>query len=886
MKTFFEMNVSRTKTFVLYGNLQDTIWCPDLIPRDIEHYLVKLLKSQEYEHIIFYGGAGTRGAYCLDEESARFFFSPNRDIPLPQAISEEVGQAPEETAADEKEAKEEAGVRGPAAVGTGVSRSQVSDALDSLFDDLGPGGEGEYRPGDISAAAPSAPAESPDPAGSPGAVDPPAAAGAAGGSPSAARRRVRYAYRGQEMSEFLQTICQLMLENKSRMAVVFYNILTTDIQNNNLRDNILATWEQSGRKNICVMLCPETLYNEEALVTRIQQVGLEGKFLTQGPQPGQSIPNPINCLRIAQPAADEIKYMLRYLSLVGDEHGRRLKFRYSDLDTLAGQVRFASEKHTRSLKQGFEYMSEIHQRFAHYMGQEPRDEMLTRETINQIYGVSGKNPAYPAERKEGRSGKAGWAVQRISAEIPNLEEEKTLDQLLEELDALVGLQEVKDEIRNLIAIQTANRWRMENGLPPVSTSLHMVFTGNPGTGKTTVARLIGHIYHAIGVLSWGETVDVGRDKLVANYVGQTAPKTSQAIESAKGGVLFIDEAYTLSEGGKGDFGQEAIDTLVKYMEDNREDLVVIVAGYPDKMRTFIDANDGLKSRFTKSINFDDYSADEMMEILAGMCKKSQYLLTDDASARAREIMQKGKNLGGKNFGNGRYVRNVYEVAVGRSAVRLAGMGTFTKQDACTLLPEDFVLPSNIKGQGEEGHSEEEKSTEELLEELDALVGLQKVKDEVRNLIAIQTTNRWRRENGLPPISTSLHMVFTGNPGTGKTTVARLIGHIYHAIGVLSRGQTVEVSREDLVAPYIGQTAQKTRAVLDRALGGVLFIDEAHTLASDFDFGQEAVDTILRYMENNRDDLVVILAGCPDEMKRFIGLNPGLAARFTIIEFED
>ena len=180
----------------------------------------------------------------------------------------------------------------------------------------------------------------------------------------------------------------------------------------------------------------------------------------------------------------------------------------------------------------------------------------------------------------------------------------------------------------------------------------------------------------------------------------------------------------------------------------------------------------------------------------------------------------------------------------------------------------------------------ERTLDQLLKELDALVGLQKVKEEIRDLIAIQTTNRWRKENGLPPVSTSLHMVFTGNPGTGKTTVARLIGEIYHAIGVLSRGQTVEVSREDLVAPYIGQTAQKTRAVLDRALGGVLFIDEAHTLASDFDFGQEAVDTILRYMENNRDDLVVILAGCPDEMKRFIGLNPGLAARFTIIEFED
>ena len=493
--------------------------------------------------------------------------------------------------------------------------------------------------------------------------------------------------------------------------------------------------------------------------------------------------------------------------------------------------------------------------------------------------ASEKFAGEPLEQKKDESGRVDQAV---SAEIPNARPERTLDQLLKELDALVGLQKVKEEIRDLIAIQTTNRWRKENGLPPVSTSLHMVFTGNPGAGKTTVARLIGEIYHAIGVLSRGQTVEVSREDLVGSYVGHTANKTRQVIESAKGGVLFIDEAYTLSTGGQGDFGQEAIDTLVRHMENNRDDLVVILAGYPDEMRTFINANAGLQARFTKFIRFDDYSEDDMMEILAGMCKKGQYTLTDDASARARKIMQRGRELGGKNFGNGRYVRNVYEAAVLRSAIRLAGMGTITKPDACTLLPEDFVLSSDM----EEPDALVEKSTDQLLEELNTSVSSQKVKDEVFRLIAIQTTNRWRRENGLPPISTSLHMVFTGNPGTGKTTVARLIGHIYHAIGVLSRGQTVEVSREELVAPYIGQTAQKTRAVLDRALGGVLFIDEAHTLASDFDFGQEAVDTILRYMENNRDDLVVILAGCPDEMKRFIGLNPGLAARFTIIEFED
>ena len=343
----------------------------------------------------------------------------------------------------------------------------------------------------------------------------------------------------------------------------------------------------------------------------------------------------------------------------------------------------------------------------------------------------------------------------------------------------------------------------------------------------------------------------------------------------------------MSEGGEHDFGREAIDTLVKHMEDNRGDFVVIVAGYPDKMHTFIDSNEGLQSRFTKYVNFEDYSVEEMMEILAGMCKKEQYILTDAASAQARVVMQKGKNLGGRNFGNGRYVRNVYENAVGRSAVRLADMDTITAQDASTFAPEDFVLPSNIK---DKDTSEEEKTTEELLKELDQYIGLTKVKTQVRKLINQVRMNRKRAEKGIPVTKTSLHLVFTGNPGTGKTTVARILAKLYKSIGILKTGQLVEVGREDLVAQFVGQTAQKTKEVLNRALGGVLFIDEAYTLASntsDNDFGQESIDTILRYMENNRNKIVVIVAGYPREMKRFIESNPGLESRFTtMIGFED
>lgn len=905
MKTFFETNISKTKTFVLYGNLQDTIWCPDLLPRDIEHYLVKLLKSRGYEHVIFYGEAGTKGAYCLDEESARFFFSPNRDIPLPGAISEEAEQ---ETAEAERREPSRAGAGETQENDAGATGSQVSDALEDLFP--AEDEEDDYAPGDISAAFPqenqpanasTAPVNaSPAPANvSPASANASTAPGEEHSSSGTVRQRVRYSYRGQTMSEFLQKIHPLMLRQDSRMAVIFYNILTTDITSSDLRDDILDIWEMNSKGNICLLLFPETLYNEAALENRIRQFGLESKFLKPNFETHQFTPNPVNCLRIARPAVDEVKYMLRYLAIAGDEKGNRIKFRYADLDSIADQIMYASEICSGDPGRGVESMSEIYQRFSVYLDRdlqesaqtmetgEPLENILTPEMVGQIYGVSDMKPQPKKEQKNEESGEADWAVRRVTVEIPDAEPEKTLDELLAELDALTGLEKVKSEVRGLIDLQSTNRWRRENGLPVETISLHMVFTGNPGTGKTTVARLIGQIYHAIGVLSRGHTIEASRENLVAPYVGQTAIKTREVIERAKGGVLFIDEAYTLSRGGENDFGQEAIDTLVKQMEDNREDLVVIVAGYPDEMRTFIEANAGLQSRFTKYVDFEDYSVEEMLEILKGMCGKGQYILTDAASDRARMIIQKGRDLGGKKFGNGRYVRTVYETAISRLAKRMVETNAITVEKASTFLPEDFVLPSNVK---EKDGSEDEKTTEELLKELDQFIGLEKVKVQVRKLINNVKMSRIKAEKGMKVTKISLHLVFTGNPGTGKTTVARLLAKLYKSIGILETGQLIEVGREDLVGQYVGHTAPKTREVLDRALGGVLFIDEAYTLTasdSNNDYGQEAVDTILRYMENHRDKIVVIVAGYPNEMKRFIESNPGLESRFTTtIDFED
>jgi hypothetical protein len=265
---------------------------------------------------------------------------------------------------------------------------------------------------------------------------------------------------------------------------------------------------------------------------------------------------------------------------------------------------------------------------------------------------------------------------------------RPIEQLLAELDALVGLAEVKAEVRlvtNLIRVQQLRRQRH---LAVAETGHHLVFTGNPGTGKTTVARLIGQIYRTLGVLEQGQLVETERAGLVAGYMGQTALKTTEVFDSAAGGMLLIDEAYALSRGKDGDFGSEAIDTLVKLMEDRRDEVVVIAAGYPDEMADFLDANPGLRSRFPRTIHFPDYSTDELVAIFENMCTANAYQLTPEA--RAAIVSRLDAEARGKGFGNGRLARNLFEAAIGRQASRIVAMANPTDAELCSLLPEDIA----------------------------------------------------------------------------------------------------------------------------------------------------------------------------------------------------
>ena len=310
----------------------------------------------------------------------------------------------------------------------------------------------------------------------------------------------------------------------------------------------------------------------------------------------------------------------------------------------------------------------------------------------------GPPPGFPAVPKIDYTGRSEDEVPDKSAppaKAPVKEEKQDaappkedIAVLRKELDSLIGLSGVKAEVESLINLVRVNQLRKEHELKVEDLSLHMVFSGNPGTGKTTVARIMSRIYHSLDILSKGHLVEVDRSGLVAGYVGQTALKTQEMIQKALGGVLLIDEAYALTTRGSQDYGQEAVETLLKAMEDHRDDLIVIVAGYIELMDDFVHSNPGLESRFNRFIHFPDYTVDELMDIFYLRCKKSAYVLSDGAEVRLREIIQ-NESQNKIGFGNARGVRNLFEKSIARQANRLARLQEINREQLMEIKAEDL-----------------------------------------------------------------------------------------------------------------------------------------------------------------------------------------------------
>ena len=443
----------------------------------------------------------------------------------------------------------------------------------------------------------------------------------------------------------------------------------------------------------------------------------------------------------------------------------------------------------------------------------------------------------------------------------------------EQLKNLIGLEDVKKKIDSIIASDILEKKRKSTrGYDYEASSMHMIFAGNPGTAKTTVAKLFARIAKERGILKSGAFVEHGGMDL--NYCNPEMVRN--IFKEAKGGVLFIDEAYALGN-------PSSITTFVQEMENNRDNVIVILAGYNEAMTQFVKQNQGLKSRIPYWVEFPDYTADELTEIFKKMTKGRGFKLTDGAVKEAKVIFEKARII--EDFGNGRYARNLLDLAVQNQAERLIS-GSSEAED----IPEDalFIIEKEDITQPEEGATKE-RPAGTAYKELKEMIGLDSVKELADKAIAHYKMNKLCMDRGIHKDKASIHMVFTGNPGTAKTTVARLFAEILKDEKILPSGKFVEVGRADLVGQFVGHTAPLVKSKFKEAKGGILFIDEAYSLCdkNTNSFGDEAINTIVQEMENHREDTIVIFAGYPEPMKEFLDRNPGMMSRIAFrLHFED
>ena len=454
---------------------------------------------------------------------------------------------------------------------------------------------------------------------------------------------------------------------------------------------------------------------------------------------------------------------------------------------------------------------------------------------------------------------------------------------MQKLNNMIGLASVKKKIsdyRNLILMEQK---RNAMGLPTQMHSLHAAFIGNPGTGKTTVAGLLGKILKDMGILSKGHVVYEERSTLLGQYYSSEGEKTIAAMKRAKGGILFIDEAYTLykPEDPK-DPGMNILTTLLTALADeSNRDWMLLLAGYPGPMKNMLNANPGLESRIPEANRyyFDDYSIDELMQIGDLYCRQKCYVLAKDARKALQSVVKRAYNMHDETFGNGRYMEILFsEEILHNMAQRISKISSPTREELITIEKED--IPRLKQG-----------DYKKPLAKLQQMIGLQQLKKSISNHLNFVNMVRLRNEQDIHTTLPPMHMVFTGNPGTGKTTVADFIGEIYASLGLLSKGNVVRVERSDFMDTRVGGTELKTKAILKSAQGNVLFIDEAYTLLKENEFsndsGPRVIETLLTALGREETDMLVIMAGYPEEMEKLLESNPGLKSRFPyIFHFED
>ena len=455
-----------------------------------------------------------------------------------------------------------------------------------------------------------------------------------------------------------------------------------------------------------------------------------------------------------------------------------------------------------------------------------------------------------------------------------LKEEKSRD--LEEIKAdfqnLVGLPEVKSTISDILNYIEFSKEADSLG----SLNLNMIFKGNEGTGKSTVGKLLAELYFKLGILKKNKFREVSSKDLIGEFIGQTPKKTEKVIEDCLDGVLYIDDADLVAstKGATTDFGKECMTTLVDAMDKYKDRLVIIFAGWTKSMNEFTTKNANIAARVGYEIEFEDLTVPELAQIFERELKESGFEAEEVVYDRVNKLLEKNKI--GKNIGNARFPINLVNALIITHAANYKKNGGELKK----------ITENDIRTY-EETKKDKERSLDEILADLNSLIGLQVIKEKINGFVALMQFDRKLGRTD----EVNMHMIFKGNAGTGKTTVARLIAEIYYNLGFIKKNKLVEVQGKDLIGEYIGHTGPKTQAVIESALDGVLFVDEAYSIlmhrGMQASFTDECIATILKAMEDYMGRLIIIFAGYTEEMKQFRDQNPGLKSRIGFeLDFPD
>lgn len=821
------------RIFLIYGNLDDMFMTPDLQKNNFRPFLNGYLKSLGYQQIVFYSGAKNVGKYVLDDESAVLAINKNRHIA--SSVQNTAVNLPIQSNTPKKNGRQRR-ILSPRERAN-LENNDFSTPISA---------ENTVQTENLAEFSTS----------SQGNVE---------------KQKLIYKQPKITPAEFLDDAKKMMSSNEVKTAVVFtfFQDFVTDgaapmQQYAELLSHLWDEYSLSSNENICIFLAPQM--TGEAISGLLERLPSGNVFRNRFFNSDSTI-NQSCTIDIGLPNRDEFKYMLEYLRIVG-ESGRRISYQQKDLSNMVSLLMYMSREAERiSNRAG--YLSSVYEHITHYIkAQNETITAINEEIIRRIYSQYKIN--YTIDPMKKLSETKGWEsiAERVGEIAADYKKKKSRA-------GITSVIEQSNEARTCSnqRIDIPDKPSFEYTIP------HFILKGNPGVGKTTAARLIGQIFYEAGILGNGTTIEATRDDLIDRYVGGTTAKTRETVRRAQEGVLFIDDAYSLLEGGdENNYPKQAIDELVAIMTNTKQyRFCMIMAGYPEPMDELLKMNSGLSSRFSKAniLTIEDYKPELLQSIFESNCRKDGYTFAQGDNAPDLKLFFENlyASRDRANFGNARDA-----VAIAREVKLQSSLRDDSKRVITIADFGDYQKYFNRHGVS---------SIDDIYAEIDKYVGMDFVKELFENvrleLLDIEDCKR----RGIAPDVNPDHYIFAGNPGTGKTTVGKMLGKFYHLMGVLGSEETIFADASDLIGSHVGDSKNKTRAKIQEAIdhNALLYIDEAYQIA-DTAYSAEIVGAMMTAMTENAADFKMVFGMYSNRVEDFLKLNAGLSRRVRIVEFPD